>query len=76
MKKISLMQKLILCGLTTMSLSGCMNTGWESNSSLLIYQPDFLYLKKGTEIQTQKGMYRPQIDEIWVSEKKYKDALK
>ena len=76
MKKIKLILKSTTAALIAMSFAGCANTETDSTLSLLIYQPDYLYLQKGEAIQTQRGIYSPQFDEIWVSEKKYKDALK
>lgn len=56
----------------TMLLMSCTTTSSEELSTLQIYQPSYLTLKKGTLVQTPKGQYRPQLDETWVSLEKYR----
>lgn len=53
-------------------LMSCRTSSYEELSGLSIYQTNYLYLKKGLEIQTTKGRYRPQVDETWVSLEKYR----
>lgn len=37
-----------------------------------LYQPPLLRLKAGQQIQTRDGVYRPQIDEVWHSDARYR----
>lgn len=43
-----------------------------SLKELNIYQPSILKIQKGTKIQTEEGIYVPQKDEIWYSEKEFR----
>jgi len=40
---------------------------------LNIYQPSTLTLSPGTTIKTKEGVYTPQLEEIWHSDKRYRD---
>jgi hypothetical protein len=44
-----------------------------SMEELNIYQPSILKIKKGTKIQTIEGIYIPQTNEIWYSEKEFRN---
>lgn len=57
----------------TSLLTGCATNSSEELSSLSIYQAQYLYLKKGQVVQTQKGKYTAQIDEVWVNREKYRE---
>lgn len=43
------------------------------SSTLNIYQPSVLALKAGVPVTTTEGIYTPQTDEIWHSDKRYRD---
>lgn len=64
------MERILLLIISVLILSGC-NT--LRDKSLNIYQPDILELDRGVKIQTSRGVYAPQKDEVWYSEKSYKD---
>ena len=70
-----LYKKLKTLGLTVAMLT--MLTSCGSNSSvktgtLSIYQPSTLNLKKGVTVETSKGLYTPQKDEIWHSDTRFR----
>lgn len=37
-----------------------------------IYQPPVLRIYAGQEISTRDGLYRPQVDEVWHSDARYR----
>jgi hypothetical protein len=41
--------------------------------TLNIYQPSILALKAGTRVETKEGIYTPQTDEVWHSDKRYRE---
>ena len=41
--------------------------------NLNIYQPSILKLQGGKSIQTANGIYTPQLDEIWHSDKRFRE---
>lgn len=43
-----------------------------SVASSMLYQPPILRLQAGQEIQTRDGKYRPQVDEVWHSDARYR----
>ena len=59
---------LLLSGLTS-----CSSNSSLKNSTLNIYQPSTLTLSPGTTVQTKEGVYTPQLEEIWHSDKRYRD---
>jgi hypothetical protein len=68
MKNIS-----ILCSLL---LAGCVVKPAPPepvSSPLNIYQPSILALKAGTRVETKEGIYTPQTDEVWHSDKRYRE---
>lgn len=40
--------------------------------SSVLYQPPVLRIHQGQEIQTRDGLYRPQADEVWHSDARYR----
>ena len=56
-----------LIGLTSCAKNYSPNVG-----NLNIYQPSTLRLQKALPIQTRDGIYTPQTDEIWHSDKRYR----
>lgn len=68
-------QGLTLCVLITaiLTLTNCASVSLVDRTSLQIYQPSYLYLKKNQPVQTAKGKYTPQLNETWVSSAKYKE---
>lgn len=40
---------------------------------LNIYQPSIIVLEKGKEIETKDGFYTPQLDEVWHSDKRFRE---
>ncbi len=66
----------ILCSLLAVILCGCATTTPEPaivTPALNIYQPSVLVIPKGVPIMTTEGTYIPQTDEIWHSDKRYRD---
>jgi hypothetical protein len=39
---------------------------------LNIYQPSILSLEKGKPVQTKDGIYTPETDEVWHSDKRFR----
>ena len=63
--------------LLSCSLTGCVNASLEASESLAastLYQPPVLRLTKGQEVQTKDGQYRPQTDEIWHSDARFRSV--
>ena len=59
---------LLLTGLTS-----CSQNSSPKTNTLNIYQASSLSLKAGTKVQTEEGVYNVQQDEIWHSDKRYRD---
>ena len=55
--------------LLTTLLCGCS----QNKIDYRIYQPEYLFLSKDVPIQTKEGIYVPQVDETWHSEKTVSD---
>lgn len=64
----------ILSLLMTLTFSSC-SCSTKGNGSR-IYQTPILRLKAGTEVQTEEGLYKAQVDEIWHSDGRYRDLEK
>ena len=63
----------------TLTLIGCCSTKPIWPEYEIGSQPDYLYLPKGTTIQTAEGVYRAQANEKWVNPRvvqRYQDALR
>tara|TARA_Y100000114_G_scaffold151541_1_gene168422 strand:+ start:14922 stop:15143 length:222 start_codon:yes stop_codon:yes gene_type:complete len=58
--------------IATMTLVGC-KINKPDIFSLNIYQPSIIKLKGGESIQTADGVYTPQFDEIWHSDKRFRE---
>lgn len=63
--------------LCSLLLAGCVTTKEPEfapvSSALNIYQPSILALKAGTRVETKEGIYTTQTDEVWHSDKRYRD---
>lgn len=64
----------ILSLLIMLTLSSC-NCSTKGNGSR-IYQTPILRIKAGTEVNTEEGIYKAQVDEIWHSDGRYRDLEK
>lgn len=53
-------------------LTSCGQNSWKKNEVLNIYQPSILSLEKGKPIQTKDGIYTPETDEVWHSDKRFR----
>lgn len=58
---------LIMIGQTS-----CAVNSSKKKSSLNIYQPSTLSLEAGKAIETTEGVYTPQTDELWHSDKRFR----
>jgi hypothetical protein len=38
-----------------------------------VYQPPILPLEKGTKVQTKEGLYTAQDEEVWHSDRRYRE---
>lgn len=54
-------------------LAGCATRSEAVMSELNIYQPSILILEKGVEIQTKTGKYKAQTEEVWHSDKRFRE---
>jgi hypothetical protein len=54
-------------------LISCAKNSSMSNTSLTIYQPTIIRLKANSEVQTVDGLYKPQVDEVWHSDKRFRE---
>ena len=71
MKKLNTRNFLLICSLFLVS---CATTPEPIvTGTLNIYQPPILSLEKGTEVNTKEGKYTAQTDEVWHSDKRYRD---
>jgi hypothetical protein len=53
-------------------LTSC-GVNWPKKKNLLnIYQPSTLSLEAGKAIETPEGVYTPQTDELWHSDKRFR----
>ncbi|MCS6299805.1 MAG: hypothetical protein H2170_06845 [Opitutus sp.] len=59
--------------ITTALLTGCASVSSAPKASWQLYQPRVLQLKAGQPVQTQAGIYTPQVDEVWHSAAAYED---
>ena len=64
----------ILSLLMLLTLSSCICSTRGNGSR--IYQTPILRLKAGTEVMTEEGLYKAQVDEIWHSDGRYRDLEK
>jgi hypothetical protein len=52
---------------TTLTLTGCCSTKPIWPEFAIPSQPDYLYLPKGTQVQTKDGIYQAKGNEKWVN---------
>lgn len=57
--------------LTSLALTGCCGSGKRTQDSSLLYAPSAITLPAKSPVQTTKGLYRPENDEVWHSHKSY-----
>jgi len=53
-------------------LTSCGTSSSTKSGTLNIYQPSILNLAAGTPIQSKKGIYTPQTDEVWHSDARFR----
>ena len=53
-------------------LTSCSENSSPRSETLNIYQPSTLSLQKGQPVQTKEGVYTPETDEVWHSDKRYR----
>jgi len=53
-------------------LTSCGTSSSTKSGTLNIYQPSILSLAAGTPIQSKKGIYTPQTDEVWHSDARFR----
>jgi hypothetical protein len=53
-------------------LTGCASVSQGNADLRRLYQPSILRLQAGQKVQTQDGIYRPQVPEIWHSDPRYR----
>lgn len=56
-------------------LTGCVSASPAESASLaesVLYQPPVLRLKAGQTVTTKDGQYRPQKDEVWHSDARFR----
>jgi len=61
--------------LLSLLLTGCASASREASASLAastLYSPPVLRIYKDQQIQTRDGIYRPQVDEVWHSDARYR----
>lgn len=87
MKSNASKKKLPICGLAVIlclsfGLTACATVSPASAASRRLYQPPVLRLSAGRPVETQDGLYLPQVNEVWHSdarftelEARYLDAL-
>ncbi len=54
-------------------LTSCSQNSSPKSETLNIFQPSTLHLKKGQPVQTKEGIYTPETDETWHSDKRYRE---
>lgn len=63
------------CVILTLIMTSACSSEKESlptMKELNIYQPSTLHMKEGTQVKTPKGIYTAQKEEIWYSEKEFR----
>lgn len=68
---------MLLCGLAatlmlSASLTSCASASSAPKELPSLYQPPVLRIYSGQEILTRDGVYRPQADEVWHSDARYR----
>lgn len=56
-------------------LTGCTSGSSAASASLaasMLYQPPVLRLPAGQPVQTRDGIHKPQVDEVWHSDARYR----
>lgn len=56
-------------------LSSCVSKPYPTEilGKLNIYQPSILVLEEGKKIETKEGFYIPQTEEVWHSDKRFRE---
>lgn len=67
MQKFSLVFSIFLCSCTTQPVPT------QLVGKLNIYQPSIIVLEGGKKIETKEGFYTPQTEEVWHSDKRFRE---
>ena len=54
-------------------LTSCVTSSSPNVGNLNLYQPPSLQLKAGTKVQTVEGIYQAQTNEVWHSDKRFRE---
>jgi len=54
-------------------LTSCETSSSPNVGNLNLYQPPSLHLKSGTKVQTLEGIYQAQTNEVWHSDKRFRE---
>ena len=54
-------------------LTSCVTSSSPNVGNLNLYQPPTLHLKAGTKVQTVEGIYQAQTNEVWHSDKRFRE---
>ena len=63
----------MVIALPLIGLTSCNQNSSPKSGTLNIFQPSTLQLQAGQAIQTKEGVYTPETDEVWHSDKRYRD---
>ena len=64
---------LMVIVLPLIGLTSCSQNSSPKSETLNIFQPSTLHLKAGQPVQTKEGIYTPETDETWHSDKRYRE---
>jgi|LakMenE01Jun11ns_1017448.scaffolds.fasta_scaffold9055735_2 hypothetical protein len=67
MKKYLVIYSLFLCSCASKAPQN------QIVGKLNIYQPSIIVLEKGKQIETKEGFYTPQSEEVWHSDKRFRE---
>lgn len=69
-------KRIVLKGLmiVMIALTSCVPNSSKNAKPLNIYQPSILSLEKDKPVPTKDGIYTPQTDEVWHSDKRYRQV--
>lgn len=70
MKKLNMKNYWLI---SSLFLVGCATKPIPVVNELNIYQPSILVIEEGTEIQTKNGKYKAQTEEVWHSDKRFRE---
>jgi len=64
---------LLVAAMMPIALTSCATNSSPNVGNLNIYQPSTLSLKAGTKVQTVEGIYQAQTNEVWHSDKRFRE---